>query len=118
MTEVAGWPEMYRGGDAGECRVRVTDLRGKTIIRIDDHPRVYSANSITVRKRIEVVQVRPTIDSLECNIYKTILSHITIDMTHFTDTLSGIVRHCYIDPVAFLDNPVDSQLGWTSIATW
>jgi hypothetical protein len=40
-------------------------------------------------------------------------------MTHFTDdALSGIVRHFYIDPIAFLDNPIVSQLGWISIATW
>ena len=82
----------------------------------DDHPRVYSANSTQAHRsgpsevhyrffRVQHLQAIPP-------------SHITIDMTHFTDALSGIVRHFYIDPAAFLDNPIVSQLGWTSIATW
>jgi hypothetical protein len=38
-------------------------------------------------------------------------------MTHLTDALSGIVRHFYVDPVDFLDNPIvcDSSAGPPSL---
>jgi hypothetical protein len=39
-------------------------------------------------------------------------------MTHFSDAVSGIVRHFYIDPARFPDSPIVSQLGWICIATW